>query len=94
MKNATSDAEIRPVIVQNRGEHFQMTRRPNVVVAEISDVRSTRRHNPRIARGRLQAGVLGKTHPTNLSTERLFDHLFGTVLATIANAMISNGACL
>jgi hypothetical protein len=60
-------------------------RRPDVVVAEICDVRSTGRFNTGIVRSRLRTGMLGKTDPADGPWERLPDHLLGIVCATVAD---------
>ncbi len=57
----------------------------DIVVAEISDMRSTRSFDSGIVRGRLRTGVLGKIYPANRPTELSLDHLFGIVCATVAD---------
>ena len=85
MINATADSEIRAAIFENRCKQFQMMRRPNVVVAEICDVRSSCCLHTGIVRGRLRTRVLEKAYPANGATEFLPNHLFGIIRAAIPN---------
>ena len=83
MINATADSEIRTAIFKYRRKQFQMMRRPNVVVAEICDVRSGCCLHTGVVRGRLRTRVLGKAYPADSTTEFLPNHLLGIIRASI-----------
>ena len=85
MINAPADSEIRAAIFKQRRKQFQMMRRPNVVVAEICDMRSGCCLHTGIVRGRLRTGVLGKAYPADGSTEFLPNRLLGIIRAAISD---------
>ena len=83
MINTTADSEIWAAIFKNRRKQFQMMRRPDVVVAEIGDVRSGCYLNTGIVRDRLRTRVLGKAYPADGTTEFPPNHLLGIIRAAI-----------
>src|SRR5437868_8987789 len=84
MVNATADSEIRAATFKHCRKQFQMIRRPDVVVAEICNMRSGCCLNTGIVWERLRTRVLGKAYSADGTTEFLPNHLLGIIRATIS----------